>query len=155
MSPSERPSGNGMDIGGLCHQAVASPQPASPPAPSGMPPHLSRPHSPLVDKPHRLLSPRFPAAFLRLEHLSLCTQPPRLSSHPPPPWGCPLRCLHSTDHPDTVMLTQLLTRFLVCVILSYIIDCERWKSQGCVQFTPNLPSTPHRSCPFRSCAFLP
>ena len=51
LSPSERPSGNGMDIRGLCHQALASPQPASPPAPSGMPPHLSRSHSPLVDKP--------------------------------------------------------------------------------------------------------
>ena len=26
------------------------------------------PHSPLVDKPHRVLSPPFPTAFLRLEH---------------------------------------------------------------------------------------
>ena len=64
--------------------------------------------------------------------------------------GLPSRRLHSTDHPDTVMLTQLLARFLVRVILSYIIDCEPRKSQGCVQFTPNLPSTPHRSCHFRS-----
>lgn len=127
--------------------------PASPPAPSGMPPHLSRSHSPLVDKPHRLLSPPS-SAFLRLEHLSLCGHPPRLSSHPPPPWGCPLRRLHSTDHPDTVMLTQSLARFVVRVILSHTIDCEPRKSQGCVQFTPNLPSTPHRSCHLRSSAFL-
>ena len=118
-----------------------------------MPPHLSRPHSPLVDKPHRLLSPPS-SAFLRLEHLFLCTHPPRLSSHPPPPWGCPLRRLHSTDHSDTMMLTQSLARFVVHVILSHIIDCEPRKSQGCVLFTPNLPSTPHRSCRLRSSAFL-
>ena len=99
--------------------------------------------------------PPFPPAFLRLEHLSLCTHPPRLSSHPPPPWGCPLRRLHSTDHPDTMMLTQSLARFVVHVILSHTIDCEPRKSQGCVQFTPNLPSTPHRSCHLRSSAFLP
>lgn len=57
LSPSERPSGNGMYIRGLCHQALASPQPFLTSCTFGMPPHLSRPHSPLVDKPHRLLSP--------------------------------------------------------------------------------------------------
>ena len=138
-------------MGGVPH---AGPQHRLTSCTSGMSPHLSRPHSPLVDKPHRVLSPPFPAAFLRLEHLSLYTHPPRLSSHPPPPWGCPLRRLHSTDHPDTMILTQSLARFVVRVILSHTIDCEPRKSQGCVQFTPNLPSAPHRSCHFRSHAFL-
>ena len=119
----------------------------------GMPPHLSRPHSPLVDKPHWLPSPPS-SAFLRPVHLSLCTHPPRLSSHPPPPWGCLLRRLHSTDHPDTMMLTQSLAQFVVRVILSYIIDCEPWKSKDCVQFTRNLPRAPHRSCCIRRSAFL-
>ena len=119
--------------------------------------HASPPQQttlPIGDKPQRLLSPPFPPAFLRLEHLSLYTHPPRLSSHPPPPWGCLLRRLHSTDHPDTMMLTQSLARFVVRVILSYIIDCEPWKSKDCVQFTPNLSSAPHRSCCIRSSAFL-
>ena len=119
--------------------------------------HASPPQQitlPIGGQAHRLLSPPFPPAFLRLEHLSLYTHPPRLSSHPPPPWGCLLRRLHSTDHPDTMMLTQSLARFVVHVILSYIIDCEPWKSKDCVQFTRNLPSAPHRSCCIRSSVFL-
>ena len=45
LSPSERPSGNGMDIGGLCHQALASPQPPSLPAHSACLP-TSADHTP-------------------------------------------------------------------------------------------------------------
>ena len=45
LSPSERPSGNGMDIGGLCHQAQAFPQPPSLPAPSACLP-TSADHTP-------------------------------------------------------------------------------------------------------------
>ena len=154
LSPSERPGGNGMDIRGLCPQPLACACPHLLHIPLCWPAPASADHSPLVDKPHRLLSPPFSPAFLRLEHLSLYTHPPRLSSHPPPPWGCLLRRLHSTDHPDTMMLTQSLARFVVHVILSYIIDCEPWKSKDCVQFTRNLPSAPHRSCCIRSSVFL-
>ena len=143
-----------MDIGGLCHQAVASPQPASPPAPSGMPPHLSRPHSPLVDKPHRLLSPPFPPAFLRLEHLSLYTHPPRLSSHPSPPWCCPLRGLQSTGHPDTVTLTQPLAQLVCCVSRSLSHNRPRaTEIKGLCPIYPQPIHCPTQEPPFEILCF--
>ena len=83
--------------------------------------HASPPQQitlPIGGQAHRLLSPPFSPAFLRLEHLSLYTHPPRLSSHPPPPWRCPLRRLHSTGHPDTVTLTQPLAQSVCCVCRS-------------------------------------
>lgn len=142
-----------MDIGGLCHQALASPQPrltscafghASPLQQTTLPIGGQTPPAPV---PSLFCFPQAGAPF------SLWSSS-KAQLTPTSSLGLPSRRLHSTDHPDTVMLTQLLARFLVRVILSYIIDCEPRKSQGCVQFTPNLPSTPHRSCHLRSSAFL-
>lgn len=142
-----------MDIGGLCHQALASPQPRLTSCAFG---HASTPQqitlpiggqTPPAPVPSLFCFPQAGAPF------SLWSSS-KAQLTPTSSLGLPSRRLHSTDHPDTVMLTQLLARFLVRVILSYIIDCEPRKSQGCVQFTPNLPSTPHRSCHLRSSAFL-
>ena len=107
LSPSERPGGNGLDIRGLCHQALASPQPRLTFCTFG---HASPPRQ---TSPHRWTNPMAPVPFLRLEPLSLCTHPPRLRSDPAPPWGCLLRRLHSTD-PDTRTLTQSLARLVLC-----------------------------------------
>ena len=107
-----------MDIRGLCPQPLACACPHLLHIPLCWPAPASADHSPLVDKPHRLLSPPFSPAFPWLEHPFSPTHLPRLSSHPPPPWRCPLRRLHSTGRPDTVMLTQPLAHLVLCVCRS-------------------------------------
>ena len=118
LSPSERPGGNGMDIRGLCHQALACACPHLLHTPLCWPAPATADHSLLVDQPHRLLSPPFSPAFLRLEHPFSPTHLPRLSSYTPPPWCSLLRHLHSTDHPDTMTLTQPLAQLVCCVFRS-------------------------------------
>lgn len=99
---------------GLCHQALACACP-----------HLYTPRCAGLLQPQQTTpaggrrtpqtpAPPFSPAFLRLEHLFL-SHP---SSEAQPIYTStvqPFRHLHSTDHPDTVTLTQPLAQLACCV----------------------------------------
>ena len=137
LSPSESPAGNGMDMGGPWYQPLACACP-----------HLL--HLPLCGllqpqqaSPHRWTNPTAPVpslfCFPQAGVPFSPTHPPRLSSYTPPPWGCLLRRLHSTDHPDTMTLTQPLAQLVSCVVFpSHTVDWEPGKPKGCVQLPQPL-----------------
>lgn len=138
-SPSGRLGGNGMDIGGLCHPAVACAYPHLLHIPLWWPTPASADHCPLVDKPHRLLFPPSSHAFLRPEHVSL--RPIfQGSAHTHLLCGL-LRRLLSTDHPDNMMLTAVSTINLlcVCVILSHTLSCRNHRAV--CNLSPTPPAT--------------
>lgn len=119
-----------VSASGLC-----LPSPPTPPFVRAAP--ASADQSPPVDKPHSscslpLLLPQAGVPFSP-------THPPRLSSYTPPPWGCLLRRLHSTDHPDTMTLTQPLAQLVSCAVFpSHTVDWEPGKPKGCVQLPQPL-----------------
>ena len=126
-----------MDMGGLWYQPLACACP-----------HLL--HLPLCGllqpqqtSPHRWTNPTAPVpslfCFPQAGVPFSPTHPPRLSSYTPPPWGCLLRRLHSTDHPDTMTLTQPLAQLVSCAVFpSHTVDWEPGKPKGCVQLPQPL-----------------
>ena len=146
-------SGNGMVIRGLCPRPLACACTQLLHIPLCWPAAASADHSPLVNKPHRLLSSPFSPAFLKLEHLSLYTHPP-LSSHLPPSWRCPLRGLQSTGHPDTVTLTQPLAQLVCCVSRSLSHNRPRaTEIKGLCPIYPQPIHCPTQEPPFEILCF--
>ena len=137
-----------MDIGGLCHQAVACACPHLLHIPLCWPAPASADHSLLVPKSHRLLFLSSTHACLTLEHLSLW---PIFqgSAHTHFLCGVSFSDISTALTILTAWCLQLLARLIVVCVYHSLSHCELQKSQGCVQFTPNPSSTPHRSCHLR------